>query len=278
MFTWSVLQGWLTKGLWSLTLLLFSRPGCGSIGSLSARCDRRFLPQTRQKTIARPPSRIAPPTPPTTPPTTDFLFDERPELPDPPLLALSPGAPEDVAEAKAAAITWLDVEVMLRVTLPLVVTIVVTTFCVTLPVGVMLEGVVWEDPSFDVEDFDCSESLDCGWVVEVVELVVAAPWSEVIAVSEDVLVVESVVWVSTDWEADIDEGLAEGLGEADGERVVVDVLLSWRYWRGFSISDAKDRLARRMQRANMVRWNMLGKGARANYVLDSRDQVHVLAF
>lgn len=50
---------------------------------------------------------------------------------------------------------------MLRVTLPLVETIVVTIFCVTLPVGVVLEDVVWEDPSFGVEDFDSAESLDC---------------------------------------------------------------------------------------------------------------------
>ena len=119
------------------------------------------MPQTRKKTIARPPSRIAPPTPPTTPPITDLLFDERPELPDPPLLPSSRAAPEDVDEAKAAAITLLDVEVMLRVTLPLVETMVVTIVCVTLPVGVVLEEVVWEDPSFDVEDFESVESLDC---------------------------------------------------------------------------------------------------------------------
>lgn len=55
------------------------------------------------------------------------------------------------------------------------------------------------------------------------------------------------------------EGLAEGLGEPDGESVVVDVLLSWRYWRGFSISDAKERLAKRMKRANIFGWNMLVK-------------------
>ena len=50
---------------------------------------------------------------------------------------------------------------MLKVTLPLVETIVVTIFCVTLPVGVVLADVVWEDPSFDVEDFGSSEVLDC---------------------------------------------------------------------------------------------------------------------
>lgn len=44
--------------------------------------------------------------------------------------------------------------------LPLVETIVVTIFCVTLPVGVVFEDVVWEDPSFDVEDFDSSKVLD----------------------------------------------------------------------------------------------------------------------
>ena len=116
------------------------------------------MPQTRQSTIARPPSRIAPPTPPTTPPITDLLVEERPELPDPPLPPLTLGDPEDVAEAKAAAMTLLDVEVMLKVTLPLVEIIVVTIFCVTLPVGVVLDDVVWGDPSFDVDDFDV---LDC---------------------------------------------------------------------------------------------------------------------
>ena len=89
--------------------------------------------------MARPPSRIAPPTPPTTPPTTDFVFGERPELPVPPPPPLTLGLPEDVADAKAAATTWVEVEVELRTTLPLVETIVVTTFCVTLPVGVVLE-------------------------------------------------------------------------------------------------------------------------------------------
>ena len=44
--------------------------------------------------------------------------------------------------------------------------------------------------------------------------------------SEDVVVVESIVWVSASGEVDIGEDLAEGLGEADGESVVVDVLLS----------------------------------------------------
>ena len=52
-------------------------------------------------------------------------------------------------------------EVKLSVTLPLVETIVVTTFCVTLPVAIVLEDVVWEDPSFDVEDSVSVERLDC---------------------------------------------------------------------------------------------------------------------
>lgn len=111
--------------------------------------------------MARPPSRIAPPTPPTTPPITDLVLAERPELPDPLLLPLIPGLPEDVADAKAAATTSSVVEVMLRVTLPLVEIIVVTIFCVTLPVGIVLEDVVWEDPSLRVEDSVPTESLDC---------------------------------------------------------------------------------------------------------------------
>ena len=52
-------------------------------------------------------------------------------------------------------------DVKLNVTLPLVETIVVTILCVTLPVGIVLEDVVWEDPSFDVEDSVSVESLDC---------------------------------------------------------------------------------------------------------------------
>lgn len=206
------------------------------------------MPQTRQKTIARPPSRIAPPIPPTTPPTIDLLFDERPELPDPPLFALSPGLPED--EAKAAAITRLDVETELKVTLPLVEIIVVTIFCVTLPVGVVLDDVVWEDPSFDVEDFDSSEVLDFARASvgdDVVELVFAAPWNEVDVVSEDV--VESVViCASSDWEVEMDGELAKGLAKA----VVVDVLFSWRYCR-FS---ATERMAQTRRRAKLRR-NML---------------------
>lgn len=116
------------------------------------------MPQTRQKTTAKPPSRIAPPTPPTTPPITDLVLGERLELPDPPLPSTL-GLPEDVAEAKAAAITWLDVEVMLRVTLPLVETMVVTIFCVTLLGGVVLEDVV-RDSSFDVVDSAFAERPD----------------------------------------------------------------------------------------------------------------------
>ena len=107
--------------------------------------------------MARPPSRIAPPTPPTTPPITDLVLEERPELPDPLLPSWIPGLPEDVADAKAAATTSSVVEVMLRVTLPLVEIIVVTIFCVTLPVGVVLEDVVWEDPSLRVEDSVAAE-------------------------------------------------------------------------------------------------------------------------
>ena len=104
---------------------------------------------------------MAPPTPPITPPTTDLVFGERPELPDPPFSPFSAGAPEDVVDAKAAAITRLDVEVMLKVTLPLVETIIVTIFCVTLPAGVVLEDVVWEDPSFDIEDSVSIDGFDC---------------------------------------------------------------------------------------------------------------------
>lgn len=100
------------------------------------------------------------------------------------------------------------------------------------------------------------------------------------------LVVEPVVWIPKDGGVDIDEGLAEGpdeglvegLGEADGESVVVDVLLSWRYWRGFSMSDAKERLAKRMKKAKMLRRNILKECARPKYVLDYKDEVHVWSF
>ena len=95
----------------------------------------------------------------------------------------------------------------------------------------------------------------------IVELVLATPWSEVVAALEDVLVVKSVVRVLTNGEVGIDEGvdlvLDVGMGDAAGEKVVVDVLLSWRYWRGFSVSSAKHRLAKRRKRANMLRWNIL---------------------
>ena len=74
----------------------------------------------------------------------------------------------------------------------------VTTVCVTLPVGVVLEDAVWEDLSFDVEDPVSAESLDCAWVVEVVELVLTASWGEVVKVLEDVVVIESVGWVLVD--------------------------------------------------------------------------------
>ena len=108
--------------------------------------------------MARPPSKMAPPTPPTTPPITDLVFVESPELPDSLLTPVVLGLPEDVADAKAAATTVLVVEVMLRVTLPLVEIIVVTILCVTLPVGVVLEDV---EPSFGVEESIPAESLDC---------------------------------------------------------------------------------------------------------------------
>ena len=41
-------------------------------------------------------------------------------------------------------------------------TIVVTIFRVTLPVGVVVEDVAWEDSSFNVVDFDSAERLDPG--------------------------------------------------------------------------------------------------------------------
>lgn len=68
----------------------------------------------------------------------------------------------------------------------------VTTLCVTLPVGVVLEDGVREDLSFDIEDPVSAESLDCAWVVEVAELVLTVSDGEVVKVSEDVVVVESV--------------------------------------------------------------------------------------
>ena len=112
----------------------------------------------------------------------------------------------------------------LRTTLPLVEIIVVTCVCVTLPVGVVLEDGVWEDLSFDIDDPVSAESLGCSWVVEVVELVLTASWAEVVKVSEDVVVVESVGWVLVD--RGIGERLAEELGRTDGVSVVLDVLLS----------------------------------------------------
>ena len=49
-------------------------------------------------------------------------------------------------------------------------TTVVTSSCVTLPVGVVLEDGVWEDLSFDDEDPVYAERLDCAWVVAVFDL------------------------------------------------------------------------------------------------------------
>ncbi len=71
--------------------------------------------------------------PPMTPPTI-FLEDvESPEpLPEPPLFPLSPGAPDD--EAEAAAMTLVVVWTLLTVLLPLTATIVVLICWVTLPV------------------------------------------------------------------------------------------------------------------------------------------------
>ncbi len=84
----------------------------------------------------------------------------------------------------------------------------------------------------------------------VVELVLAAPWNELVLESEDV--VESVVTdcAFTGWEVEVDEELAEGLIEAG----VIDVLLSWRYCR-FS---APERMAQTSRRAKLRR-NMLYK-------------------
>ncbi len=81
----------------------------------------------------------------------------------------------------------------------------------------------------------------------VVELVLAAPWNEVVLESEDVVVVDCA---STGWEVEVDEELAEGLIEAG----VIDVLLSWRYCR-FS---ATERMAQTSRRAKLRR-NMLYK-------------------
>jgi len=71
--------------------------------------------------------------PPMTPPTI-FLEDvESPEpLLEPPLFPLSPGAPDD--EAEAAAMTLVVVWTLLTVLLPLTATIVVLICWVTLPV------------------------------------------------------------------------------------------------------------------------------------------------
>lgn len=81
----------------------------------------------------------------------------------------------------------------------------------------------------------------------VVELVLAAPRTEVVLVSE--VVAESVViCTSTDGVVEEDEELDEELTEV----AVVDVLLSWRYCR-FS---ATERMAQKRRRAKLRR-NML---------------------
>ena len=43
------------------------------------------------------------------------------------------------------------------------------------------------------------------------------------------------------------------------------------------MSDARERLVKKMKRANMLRWNMLNESGSAKSVLVSRDEVPVLA-
>ena len=75
---------------------------------------------------------MAPPIPPTTPPMIFFEEFDSPELVPPELLPLRPGVAEDVVEAEAASTTWLEVTTLLKVLLPLIEIIVVTTASVLL--------------------------------------------------------------------------------------------------------------------------------------------------
>ena len=91
-----------------------------------------FLPQILHATTAKPPSRIAPPTPPTTPPMIFLEFEESPGLAPPSLPSWRPGIEEEDADAAATIVRC--VLTVLIVLLPLTKTIVVDTCWVMLPV------------------------------------------------------------------------------------------------------------------------------------------------
>lgn len=219
-----------------------------------------------------PPSRAAPPIAPTTPPMMLFECDDRPELPPPELLPLRPAAPEAEAVADSAAMTLLVVWTLLKVLLPLTEITVVTTACVTLPVffdEVVPESLDFEEASNVVDDLDSAELTgeDCVLVivgsvadVDVVEGVVAP-------LVEDEVVVEAVVWASTDDVVDstfgiveVDDGVVEVVGVEEMADVVDEAAVPigtsfCRYCRGrraSSIFKAIDKQAQR-RRSTHVR-------------------------
>lgn len=95
-----------------------------SIKTSSSSGDDLRRPHTRQATRARPPSKMAPPTPTTVPMTIFLSLSLKPEFSDPPS-SLSLG-PLTVVLVDTAT-TVVLVSTCDRVLLPLVVTMVVTT-------------------------------------------------------------------------------------------------------------------------------------------------------
>lgn len=148
------------NGLFPLTLLVFSRPEpAGECIRSSSSAESFFRPQILQATSARPPMRAAPPTPTTTPMIIRFCDSSNPEFPElllPPLRLGSLVAVELLVTARRALVvrTWEYV-------LPLlIVTTVVTTFCVLLDTGGVVVEKTTERVALDVESEDDEIEVD----------------------------------------------------------------------------------------------------------------------
>ena len=138
----------------------------------------------------------------------------RPELFPPELLPFRPGVLDGLAEAEAASTTWLVVTTLLKVLLPLIEIIVVTTAWVLLLWGaVVVDSIV--DGAPEVADCELKVNDDCVSELKMKDVDCASP-NEVLlpaAANDDVVVC-----------TDADEGLdaaADCVSLAEGEEEAV---------------------------------------------------------
>lgn len=160
-----------------------------------------------------------------------FEESDSPELDPPELLPLRPGAVEDVADAEEASTTWLVVTTLLKVLLPLIEMIVVTTASALLLCG---DNVLVESTEAASVELESELTAKDDWVSELNMKDVDWGWSdeiELLVGAND----DTPAFVDDSNESDVAsdcDALAEGGKEddvaADGEVPVLKGTLFWR--------------------------------------------------